>query len=401
MLIRDFLACFLACTGSRNARRAASVALPILASALGPVSAQAYTLKESGEWVVSCDNTATCSLVNASQLTQIRVAQPSPFGMSRVCIHRRAGPEAAVRIFVTLRTIAPRNLSAPREPRMVRVVGGGPTQSDIALEYRGAEHWEVPQDAADKLLASWTENGQLQVTSRDGIVIERLPVDGLSQALTTVDKAQGRAGTITALREKGSRQASSVPARRPERALVTAPLPKLTTATQPSPDALRLRQATCGMPALDATEGYRLLGDRIRPDRILWVTSCVSPEGKRRAYFVIQNEDGKAAPVSFPGSQPERPTGQAGLLATPELDAQSGMVLETWRGAVPTAVGNDCAIQRRWGWNGQAFELAEERRSRTCVGVVTGFWPRTFTRALMTPAADAMPVMASSFQPPC
>jgi hypothetical protein len=164
---------------------------------------------------------------------------------------------------------------------------------------------------------------------------------------------------------------------------------------------LQLRRAACGSPGLDATTGYRLLGDQTRPDRTLWVTPCDSQQGLRRAYFVIENKDGSASPVDFPGAQPGRPSGQAGLLTIPEIDAETGRVRELWRETTPPGAGKSCLIQRLWGWNGRSFELAEERRSLSCAGTVTGYWPKTYTRSLVTPARSGAPTVAASFQPPC
>jgi hypothetical protein len=367
----------------------------------GLMPATAHTLDEIGEWVVACDNAATCSLVNAARQTQLRLAQPSPFGMSRICIHRRAGPDAAAQVFITLRTLAPKDLSAHREPKRIRVVGSRSAPADIAMDHRGAEHWQVPAEAAPALLAAVEDGGQLHVLAPDGTVIERLSVEGIDRALATTDKVQGRSSTVTALREAGDAPASRVPAPVPPPALVTAPLARLMPAPAPSPAAVRLRQEACGAPGFDQTTGFRLLGDQRRADRILWASPCESRQGLRQALFVIENADGTAEPVAFPGSDPERPTGRQGLVAITNVDDARGLVQELWREPVASAAGKSCFIQRLWGWNGRAFELAEERRSLTCAGIVSGHWPTTHSRTLITPASSGQAVSASSFRPPC
>lgn len=384
----------------RRARHSRSRWL-IASAALMVTQAHAFTLSEIGEWVVSCDNAATCSAVNASQLTQLRVAQPSPFGLSRICIHRPAGPDAEPQLFVTLRTHPPKNLAAKQEDRLLRVMGAGNSPPDIAMVYRGVDHWQVPPHAAGALLASLGKGTQLHVIARDGATLERLSVQGIDQALSMIDKAQSRVGTVTALREKGSKTQTAAPSKAPLPTLVTAPLLKLAPPLSPSPEAVRLRRKVCGSPDLDATTGYRLLGDQARPDRTLWVTPCDTQQGLRRAYFVIEHMDGSAAPVDFPGTQPERPSGQAGLLTIPEFDAETGRVRELWRESSPPIAGKTCLIQRLWGWNGRSFELAEERRSLSCAGTVTGHWPRTYIRRLITPARPGAPAVPASFQPPC
>lgn len=370
---------------------------------LTSLGASAFTLTEIGEWVVSCDNAATCSLVNASQLAQKRVSQPSPFGMSRICIHRRGGVKDGAEIFVTLAGHMPKNFAKQQEERYFRVVGGKKALPNVALRFLGTEHWEVPADQASQLLATTDDNAQLHVVARDGVVIERLSVHGIDKALSTIDQAQHRAGTATALRKFDGMLVlpGSTPARSEPPALVTAPLTKLAPAPSPSSEAVRLQQHACGAPGLDRTIGYRLLGDQQRADRILWVTPCDPKPGLRRDFFVIENADGTALPVEFPGTSPGRPTGQPGLLSTPHLDTERGLVREQWIAPVPPAADEACAINRVWGWNGRTFELAEERRSLSCAGIVSGYWAKTYTRSLITPAPEGMAANAAPFQPPC
>lgn len=386
---------------TRWRRRRALLAMMPSFLLLAAGSASALTLEESGEWVVSCDNAASCSLVNASQLTQLRVAQPSPFGMSRICIHRQSGPEDAAQFFLTLRSRKPGHHASGQADQWLRLAGGKVPHPDIALHHRGTEYWEVPPQQVGMLLGALDETAQLHVITREGAVLERLSVHGIEKALSLVDQAQSRTGTVTALRDKGERSAGTVPARPKPPSLVTAPLPKLAAPPPPSAAALRLRQQVCGSPGLDASIGYRLLGDQRRPDRTLWVTPCDPKPGLRRDLFVIEHADGTAVPAAFPGVMPERPTGQPGLLATPRLDAETGLVREQWIAPVPPPKTEACGIQRLWAWNGRAFELAEERRSLSCAGILSGYWARTYTRPLVMAVPEGAMANAASFQPPC
>jgi hypothetical protein len=259
----------------------------------------------------------------------------------------------------------------------------------------------VPRLDVSGLLSSLDEHVQLQVIAQDGAVIEQLAVNGIGQALVMVDRRQERNGTVTAFRETGAALAHSVPAERLPQSLVTARLPVLEGVAVPSPEAMRMKREMCGASGTDATKGYRLLGSQSRPDRILWVTPCPSSQGLHQAYFLIQNPDGTALPVSFPGDLPNRPTGKAGLLARPHFDPETGRVQELWRKPQPFSDGGHCAIQRLWGFNGQAFELVREHRSLTCAGNVTGYWPRTYTRGMIPPVPPDAAASASAFNPPC
>lgn len=388
-------------TRSRCLRIYLSFAIACVCVLIDARAAFAIMLDEIGEWVVSCDNVATCAIVNGAPANQAWASTPSQFGMSRICISRRAGPDAEAEFFVTMRTLARRTLADAGEPLALRAVGTGTARPDIPLRHRGAGHWEVPRVEVSGLLSSLDEHGQLQVIAHDGAVLEQLAINGIGDALVRVDRRQERNGTVTALREWGLALAQSVPAEKLPQVLVTARLPGLDRAAAPSPEAMRLRRQMCGASGADAMAGYRLLGSQSRPDRILWVTPCPSAQGLHQAYFVIQNPDGTALPVSFPGVLPERPTGEAGLLARPHFDPETGRVQELWRKPQRFADGGHCAIQRLWGFDGQAFELVQEHRSLTCAGTVTGYWPRTFTRGMIPPAPPGAAASASAFNPPC
>ncbi len=215
-----------------------------------------------------------------------------------------------------------------------------------------------------------------------------------------IDRAQQRSGTSTAPRQSGDnpgldgQEGSSSPA------LVTAPLPRLPSGAVPSAHALKINRRSCLPKAPQAAVGYRLLGDAQRSDRILWVTRCGPDSGPKEDSYTIEEAGGAAAPVHFPGASPERPTGKPGVIANPSLNAEKGLVRERWIATIPVA-GGTCAIQRLWGWNGQAFELAEERRSLSCAGIVSGYWPRTFKRRVITPATNGVEADAAGAPPAC
>ncbi len=362
--------------------------------------ATAYTLAEVGEWVVSCDNTGTCAAVNASQRTQLRVAHPSPFGMSRLCIHRRSGLADAPEVSITMRAHTQPKRLMTTEQRTLRIVSANAGHKDIPLERTGPSHWKVPTAFADTLLGGLGDDVQLHILSGDDTLPERMSVDGIGQALAMIDRAQQRAGTITALRQIGANPGIDGQDQNRPSALVTAQLPKLRSGVAPSAHASMLSRQACMAEAPETAVGYRLQGDAQRPDRVLWVSRCGPTSGPKQDVYTIEQADGLAAPVHFPGASPERPTGRPGVLAASTLDPEKGLVRERWIATIPVA-GGTCAIQRLWGWNGQAFELAEERRSLSCAGIVSGYWPRTFTRPLITPAANGAAADAAGVLPPC
>ncbi len=224
-------------------------------------AAKAYTLAEVGEWVVSCDNTGTCAAVNASQRAQLRVARPSPFGMSRLCIHRRGGLADVPELHITILGRTPPKRSISSEEPTLRVVSTSPGQTDFPLENTGPSHWKVPDLHVGAMLRALADDVQLHLVPVGRGLPERLSVDGIGEALAMIDRARQRSGTSTALRQSGDdpgvdgQEGSSPPT------LVTAPLPRLPSGVLPSAHALQINRRSCLPKTPQTAVGYRLLGD--------------------------------------------------------------------------------------------------------------------------------------------
>ena len=213
--------------------------------------------------------------------------------------------------------------------------------------------------------------------------------DGVPDALDLLLEVQGRAG--------GRRP----PATGGQPGIVTASLPRLTSAVVPSAATGELRRAACGATAVAEGIGYRLLGDRARTDRTLWVMPCDAPGGRPRALLVIEQADGSAAPVRLPAQIPAERVLPSGVVPMASLDAERGLLRETWHAPGPPVQGAACLVERTHGWNGRGFELIEERRSCACEGSRAEWRAVTFARAFTASAAPFAAAAASPFTTPC
>ena len=369
--------------------------LMLVAAAWGvlvlPGTAAAQTLREIGEWVLACDNTDRCSMLNVGTPMHWRALAGSSQGFSRLCIHRDAATQSLPSIHLTLRE---RPAPNPRMPRLLRITGSNAAPGDIALLRRASTHWEVPATT----LTALRDQAEAMILAPDGCLVERLSLAGIDTALALMDAVQNRLGSPTALRPETPPPLADARRAPAPATLVTAPLPLLRPDHPMASSALALRQAACGAAGPDDSTGYRIIGDRVRPDRVLWATRCDTPDGQARSLFVIENADGSSAPVEFPGRA--APDAAPGVIAA-TLDPERGLLREQWQSPVPPAPGMACTGARLWGWTGRGFELAEERQSLRCAGEPGHWLARSFARSLVTPALPGIPVAAAAFSTPC
>lgn len=384
---------------NRPKRRSRAIGSSVLAFSLAPIlvgapiePARASVLRGIGEWVVACDNLGRCSVLNVGPSAQQRRPSSPASGLSRICVHREPGPGTVPTIHVTLREFLPREPSAGRQPRLLRMVGPGGASSEVPLTHRGSEHWEVPSIFVPGVVAALVDGGEIHVVTRAGGLVERIATEGFHAAMALTDDNRGQPSGVSPVDRGGDA--------RPE-ALVTATLPPLPPGQAPSATALALRRAACGTPGFDATTGYRLLGDRTRFDRSLWVTPCDRTNGPPRSFFVIENHDGASAPVVFPGRDGAAASTVTGMIDFPQFAPERGLLREAWYAPVVPPSGEACVIERLWGWTGRAFELAEERRSLACIGSGTIWRAITFARSLVTATSAGEPALAASFATPC
>jgi hypothetical protein len=332
-----------------------------------PLGAQTHVA--FGAWVLACDNTGHCAMTNAG-------AGAAP----RFCPAQQ--PEAEPPLHVTLQ---PAMVFVPGG-RATRVAGPAGASGPLALERRSATHRALPAGSVAPFLSALLDGGDVEVLGADGQVIGRAASDGSVEALDELRAVQAR------VRARRSTRQPSV---------VTSGLARLPFGVAPSSAVQEIRRSSCAATGVPASIGYRLLGDRWRTDRTLWVTPCEGAGGAARALLVIEQADGSAAPAVLLAQNPAERAAPPGLAPMGFLDAERGLLRETWHAPSPPAHGAACIIERVHGWNGRAFELVAGRRSLACVGSPAAWRTVTFTRAVIAPAPAFVPAAAAASTAPC
>lgn len=339
--------------------------------------AQPFTLRAFDEWVVACDNIGRCSLLNMGPLAQARARAAPATSPARICIHHPPGPGRDTTIHLTLGRPGP-PAGAPQ--RFLRIAGPAGTSPDIPLVSRSRRDWQVPPRFVPDIIAALLDGGEALLLAPGGQVLERIAIDGINDAMDISEAWR--------LRDDVASQDG----------VLTAPLRPLPPGRAPSAQTLALGAAACGA-GPDAWTGHGLIGDRTRPDRVLWVARCDMPPGTSDAYFVIENQDGSSAPVAFPGRDPADM--RDGVIDNAEFEPEVGLLREFWHATTPPQSGEACMVQRLWGWSGRAFERLSERRSLSCMGSGAVWLAVTYARPFGIPALGAVPPAASAFMTPC
>jgi hypothetical protein len=108
----------------------------------------------------------------------------------------------------------------------------------------------------------------------------------------------------------------------------------------------------------------RPTGARIGPQHILWTADCpegtklfVQKEGKEPVLFEVRDNQGKIRPHSYAG-----------------LDDQSLLHIQ-----MPRKGDDMCGRRLKMGFNGQGFDMIEDRQYDRCRAVPQDFWPVMWT----------------------
>ncbi len=353
-------------------RAALLVAMSLAATTAG---AQPFTLRAFDEWVVACDNIGRCSMLNMGPAAQARALAAPATSPARICIHQLPAPRRDQTIHVTTGSPGP---STGVHARYLRIAGPADTSPDIPLLRRSARDWQVPPRFVPEIISALLDGGQALLLAPGGQVMERIAIDGINDAMGVAGDWQQR-HNIAALE-----------------GVLAAPLPPLPAGRTPSAQTLALGAAACGAAGPDAWTGHGLIGDRTRPDRMLWTMRCDMPNS---AYFVIENQDGSSAPVPFAGR--DQADAQDGMIPHAEFEPEVGLLREAWHATTPPPSGEACMVQRLWGWTGRSFERIWERRSLSCMGSGAVWLAVTYARPFAMPALGSVPPAASAFSTPC
>jgi hypothetical protein len=311
--------------------RAASVALGLCLLA-PPALAQTAPegLRAFQDWRVACDETRACVALGLAPQDKRQIETQA------LRLRVAPGPDGARALDARL---GARDLA---EPRLDSPGDGRPL---------------------DKLLKAARRGGVMAFFAPDGAKGE-ISLAGLPEALTYIDRAQGRAGTRAALIELGDKPAAqALPPASP------APLAARPFAGKQEPASTALvRRLRAGDPNCDGRHGQRTSGLSWALDakRALVELQCVrGAYNLQSAYWIVEEQT--ATPLRFeaPGEKPDD------RLINPSVDPAKGEI-ET--NALGRSLG-DCGAKARYVWTGERFQLAAYAALNDCVGLPPQWWP--------------------------
>ncbi|MBS7456234.1 DUF1176 domain-containing protein [Coralloluteibacterium stylophorae] len=335
------------------ASRAAALLLACAAAA--PAAAAEPVYRSFGDWVVGCDNTRRCELLN--------LGSDTAWGLD-LTLALDAGPDAAPELALATEDVLEGRLWLDGVLLPQDTIAPGP-----AAVLRG--------DAALHLVDAIRDGSRL--ATGPGPEAPAASLAGLSAALLLVDEVQGRLGTRTALLRRGTAPAAQVPA--------APPLP-------PAP------RAAAAAPPLDESEAGGLVAAvREASATDLEAEGCFVDAGEAWDQAVALDADGvlvllecwrgayQGSSVIYrvPRAAPDAARRVVLELPLPATTADRRVDAFTSAGYDPAtatlshvARGRglaDCGIAAHWIFDGDAFRLASLAYLDRCGRVEPGAWP--------------------------
>ena len=324
--------------------------------------AQAQTVKQFKDWLVSCDNRHGCAAFGFEARNDVN--------SSYVRIDRAPEPSAAPTIVI--QAVVDKDVKDVRIRLSIQDGPGGVFAAPFPAAFGRVT---LTKEQAGAFITTLNEATGLGVTLLAGTAPAEqkiVSLDGAIAALRFMDAEQRRAGGVTAIVAKGPAPASAVP-EPPALPVVTAvkiaemvaPLPVRPPGVQASEDCSGLA---------DVEHVY--MAFTLDAERTLW-GACQNWGAYNQDYkfFIVAKKHASPAPIdgyAQPG-QASR-SSSAGMLASPVLDKDGKTILSVFE----NEGGGDCGVSTNWVWDGQALRLVEQRAMPICRGVSIEDWPIVF-----------------------
>lgn len=313
------------------------------------------------DWLVGCDNGNDC----------VAFAGPTDGGMGWLRVAMAAGPGAGPMVHVGLWDGSGDGSAAA--PLHLNIDG-----RDIVVEpdpEMGSEGvGRVTGRAAVDLISDVAAARSLTLTRGSESVI--LSPNGAAAALLWIDERQGRLDTVTALRRRGDRPASTVPA--PPALPVVTPAPPADQTGTPDPDTDAVLPATFrNLPAVkECRENLSFNPDlfkgitrqRLDADTELWSVPCdAGAYNLMTRYWITGPNGGDPRAIALQGTEgdPEY------VLTNSDYDPVDRTLRQFAKGR---GIG-DCGVFQQWTWTARGFVLSEEIGMGECWGVPFDLWP--------------------------
>ncbi len=343
----------------------AALAIALLAGAAQAFTPAARTIKD---WTAVCDNVGTCAGFGFAPDDS-----ETPIFLR---ITREAGPAAAPGALIVYDPA-----DAHKDQRWTLSVDDKPVVGAGVVTARGGDSGaRATLDAAQTAaLIEALRNGRRLGVLRDGKPIGTVSLAGSFATLLWVDADQGRAGTVTAMIDRGGRPASSVPP--PAPAPVIDPAPPISQAHLPklAPPGLIASNGDC-----DIQVTLKQLGTspddivaRLSPGVVLWAPECsLAAYNETNLLFLGDESGAHTRPLRLP-------TADGGARDDNELvDAAFDPKTQTLTTFAKGRGVGDCGDSAQWVWDGQAFRLLSEFSMSECEGVPPDDWPALYVARL-------------------
>lgn len=320
------------------------------AAAIAAPSSEARAFRD---WIAVCDNGNACFAYGRGEdgIGWVRVAMAPGLG---------ARPEVAVGYW------PPEDEAGPPALNIDGVVYAlTPVTEEPVVG-------EVSPDRAAEVVRALADGRSAQTGSGGG-----LSLSGASAALLWIDERQGRLDTVTALRRRGARPASTVPA--------PPPLPMVTPAPAVSQTGFGDKDQTLPAPleALPAVVACRadtshsewvqkeVMSARLDASTELWGVPC----------FMGAYNMGHEWFITGPGGRAPRPARLTSTSDEPTATTINGGYSPETRTLTAFAKGRgigDCGVASTWTWTDRGFVLTSESEMSECFGVPADYWPTTW-----------------------
>lgn len=314
------------------------------------------------DWLAGCDNGNDC----------VAFAGPTDGGAGWLRVSMAAGPLATPVVHVGLwGGDGPENAAAPLRLRIDNrdfLIDPEPDQGDVGVGRASATtSRDIVRALGEARLLSLTRGSETAALSPNGA----------SAALLWIDERQGRLDTMNALRRRGDRPASSVPA--PPALPVVTPAPAADQTGMPDPDgpSPSLPAALANLAAVKECRSNLdwnpelfkgVSRDRLDADTELWGVPCDAGAYNLMMRFWITGPNGtNPRAIALQGVQgdPEY------VVTNPEYDPADRTLRQFAKGR---GIG-DCGTFQKWTWTARGFVLSEEIGMGECWGVPFDLWP--------------------------
>ena len=331
------------------------------------------TYREIGNWIVACDNVATCTAKAVMNFEESLDVAVEPL---EIKIVRDAGPAGALTVSFEAQEAF--------DTRSVALDGASIAEAlTPGSEIRGDDSTATVGGAAALALVRRMRDGQA-VTATQSAKTLTTSLKGLAAVLLAIDEAQGRLGNATAFVRVGAAPASAVPA--------APPLPVLTS-VRAAPRAQLVSAAAVRRAQAAVLKKYecdpKLSQDEVEPladGSTLVLLQCETYAYQDSSLVFRVIDPAKASLVILPppptDDDKDPSPGQYVSVGYDPADATLG-----W-GAKGRGIA-DCGRSVSYAFDGREFRLASYHRQDACGGI-SGDWP-TLYRSTIKVTGPAAP----------